>query len=53
MGSPAYQYGLVSTNFITAVNGVETLNLNAFIKEVINIPDNICESWPSSCLELQ
>ncbi len=44
MGSPAYQYGLVSTNFITAVNGIETVDLPSFIKEVVDIPDNTCES---------
>ncbi|KAL9105433.1 MAG: hypothetical protein Q9227_009394 [Pyrenula ochraceoflavens] len=39
-GSPAYQYGLAPTNFITAVNGVETKDLNSFVREVQKIPDN-------------
>lgn len=39
-GSPSYQYGLAPTNFITAVNGVPTPNLDAFVKEVSEIPDN-------------
>jgi len=39
-GSPAYQYGLAPTNFITAVNGVPTPDLETFLKEVIKIPDN-------------
>lgn len=39
-GSPSYQYGLAPTNFITAVNGVQTPDLEAFIKEVVKIPDN-------------
>ncbi|KAI9811508.1 MAG: hypothetical protein M1832_000883 [Thelocarpon impressellum] len=39
-GSPSYQYGLAPTNFITAVNGVKTPDLVAFIKEVNKIPDN-------------
>jgi pro-apoptotic serine protease NMA111 len=43
-GSPAYQYGLAPTNFITAVNGVPTPDLETFIKEVINIPDNTCKA---------
>ncbi|PGH23617.1 Pro-apoptotic serine protease [Polytolypa hystricis UAMH7299] len=39
-GSPAYQYGLSPTNFITAVNGVPTPDLDSFIKQVTNIPNN-------------
>ncbi|KGQ01647.1 Pro-apoptotic serine protease NMA111 [Paracoccidioides lutzii Pb01] len=39
-GSPAYQYGLSPTNFITAVNGVKTPDLDSFIKEVNTIPNN-------------
>ncbi|KAK5088665.1 hypothetical protein LTR05_002885 [Lithohypha guttulata] len=39
-GSPAYQYGLAPTNFITHVNGVRTLDLDAFVREVSKVPDN-------------
>ncbi|KAI9823981.1 MAG: hypothetical protein M1826_007575 [Phylliscum demangeonii] len=39
-GSPSFQYGLPTTNFITGVNGVATLTLDAFIKAVVQIPDN-------------
>ncbi|PLN75621.1 Pro-apoptotic serine protease Nma111 [Aspergillus taichungensis] len=39
-GSPSYQYGLSPTNFITAVNGVPTPNLDLFVQEVSKIPDN-------------
>ncbi|KAI5845687.1 trypsin-like cysteine/serine peptidase domain-containing protein [Morchella snyderi] len=39
-GSPAYQYQLVPTNFIVAVNGVKTQDLTAFLAEVSKIPDN-------------
>ncbi|KAJ5391137.1 Pro-apoptotic serine protease [Penicillium cosmopolitanum] len=39
-GSPAYHYGLAPTNFLTAVNGVPTPNLDSFVKEVRKIPDN-------------
>ncbi|KAL7266565.1 hypothetical protein RUND412_010886 [Rhizina undulata] len=39
-GSPAYQYSLVPTNFILAVNGVKTTDLDSFLKEVEKIPDN-------------
>ncbi|PVI00092.1 Pro-apoptotic serine protease NMA111 [Periconia macrospinosa] len=39
-GSPAMQYGIASTNFITHVNNVPTPNLDAFLKEVKKIGDN-------------
>ena len=39
-GSPAYQYQLVPTNFILAVNGVKTVTLDDFLLEVSKIPDN-------------
>jgi S1-C subfamily serine protease len=39
-GSPAYMYGLAPTNFIMAVNGVPTLDLESFIRETKKIPDN-------------
>jgi C-terminal processing protease CtpA/Prc len=39
-GSPAYQYGLAPTNFITHVNGVKTPDLDAFVNEVNKIDDN-------------
>ncbi|CZT09993.1 related to C.jejuni serine protease [Rhynchosporium agropyri] len=39
-GSPAYQYGLAPTNFVTHVNGKSTPDLQAFLKAVIDIPDN-------------
>lgn len=39
-GSPSYQYGLAPTNFITAVNGVKTSNLDEFVTQVSKIPDN-------------
>ncbi|KAH6619148.1 trypsin-like cysteine/serine peptidase domain-containing protein [Chaetomium sp. MPI-SDFR-AT-0129] len=39
-GSPSYQYGLAPTNFITHVNGKPTPDLDAFLAEVIKIPDN-------------
>ena len=39
-GSPAYHYGLAPTNFITAVNGVPTPNLDSFVEQVAGIPDN-------------
>ena len=39
-GSPAYQYGLAPTNFITHVNAVKTPDLDAFVREVSKIPDN-------------
>ncbi|KAK4240378.1 trypsin-like cysteine/serine peptidase domain-containing protein [Achaetomium macrosporum] len=39
-GSPAYQYGLAPTNFITHVNGKPTPDLESFLKAVVAIPDN-------------
>ena len=39
-GSPAFQYGLAPTNFITHVNGVRTSDLDAFVREVSKIEDN-------------
>lgn len=39
-GSPASMYGLAPTQFITAVNGVDTPDLDAFVKEANKIPDN-------------
>ncbi|OAL26853.1 Pro-apoptotic serine protease nma111 [Fonsecaea multimorphosa] len=39
-GSPAYQYGLAPTNFVTHVNGVKTPDLDAFVREVNKIDDN-------------
>ncbi|KAI9666208.1 MAG: hypothetical protein M1821_004143 [Bathelium mastoideum] len=39
-GSPAYQYGLTPTNFITAVNNTPTRDLASFLKETNKIPDN-------------
>ncbi|KAH8173010.1 PDZ-like domain-containing protein [Sarocladium implicatum] len=39
-GSPAYQYGVAPTNFITHVNGQPTRDLKAFIEATRKIPDN-------------
>ncbi|KAK5660499.1 hypothetical protein OQA88_13047 [Cercophora sp. LCS_1] len=39
-GSPAYQYGLAPTNFITHVNGKATPDLESFLAAVVKIPDN-------------
>ncbi|KXJ92184.1 Pro-apoptotic serine protease NMA111 [Microdochium bolleyi] len=39
-GSPAYQYGLAPTNFITHVNGKPTPDLTTFLSAVTKIPDN-------------
>lgn len=43
-GSPAYQYGVAPTNFITHVNGQPTPDLNSFIAATRKIPDNTCRS---------
>lgn len=42
-GSPAYQYGVAPTNFITHVNGRPTPDLESFISATRKIPDNTCE----------
>lgn len=42
-GSPAYQYGLAPTNFITHVNGRSTPDLKSFIEATRVIPDNTCK----------
>lgn len=42
-GSPAYQYGLAPTNFITHINGKPTPDLKAFLAAVVQIPDNTCK----------
>ncbi|KAL8942806.1 MAG: hypothetical protein Q9211_001235 [Gyalolechia sp. 1 TL-2023] len=39
-GSPAYQYGLAPTNFITAVNDVPTPTLTDFVREAGKVDDN-------------
>lgn len=39
-GSPAYQYGLAPTNFITHVNNKPTPDLETFLQAVVEIPDN-------------
>ncbi|ROT40717.1 PDZ domain-containing protein [Sodiomyces alkalinus F11] len=39
-GSPAYQYGLAPTNFVTHVNDRPTPDLETFIATVQEIPDN-------------
>ncbi|PQE31353.1 PDZ domain-containing protein [Rutstroemia sp. NJR-2017a WRK4] len=39
-GSPAYQYGLSPTHFVTHVNGLPTPDLETFLKATIKIPDN-------------
>ncbi|ANB12470.1 Nma111p [Sugiyamaella lignohabitans] len=39
-GSPANQYGISSTYFITDVNGEPTPNLDRFLEVVSKIPDN-------------
>jgi len=43
-GSPAYQYGLAPTNFITHVNGKPTPDLETFLAAVVSIPDNTCKT---------
>jgi S1-C subfamily serine protease len=42
-GSPAYQYGVAPTNFITHVNGQPTPDLDSFIAATRKIPDNTCK----------
>ena len=42
-GCPAFAYGVAPTNFITAVIGEPTPDLNAFIRETRKIPDNTCK----------
>lgn len=42
-GSPAYQYGLAPTNFITHVNNKPTPDLESFLAAVVDIPDNTCK----------
>ena len=42
-GSPANQYGVAPTNFITHVNGHHTPDLNSFIAATRKIPDNTCK----------
>lgn len=39
-GSPAYMYGLAPTNFVVAVQGKPTLDLESFVQETNKIPDN-------------
>lgn len=39
-GSPAYQYGLSPTNFLTAINDTPTPTLSTFLEAVNRIPDN-------------
>ena len=39
-GSPAYQYGVAPTNFVTHVNGEPTPDLPSFIAATRKIPDN-------------
>ncbi|SCU96171.1 LANO_0E12706g1_1 [Lachancea nothofagi CBS 11611] len=38
--SPATQYGIAATNFITHINEIETPDLDTFLEVVKNIPDN-------------
>jgi len=40
----------VPTNFILAVNGVKTSNLDTFLEEVSKIPDNTCKLYKSCSL---
>jgi S1-C subfamily serine protease len=49
-GSPAYQYGLSPTHFVTHVNGLPTPDLETFLKATIKIPDNTCKPFPPSCI---
>ena len=46
-GSPAYQYGVAPTNFITHVNGEPTPDLDTFIAATRKIPDNTCKFLPN------
>ncbi|CAN6674795.1 pro-apoptotic serine protease Nma111p [Trichomonascus vanleenenianus] len=39
-GSPAFQYAIAPTNFITHVNGIATPDLDKFLEVVTTIPDN-------------
>ncbi|KAI8814260.1 hypothetical protein BJ742DRAFT_672031 [Cladochytrium replicatum] len=39
-GSPAYMYGITSTQFITHINGKATHTLDEFVKAVEGLPDN-------------
>jgi pro-apoptotic serine protease NMA111 len=50
-GSPAYQYGLAPTNFVTHVNGIKTPDLASFLEAVKEIPDNTCK-YSSLCANL-
>jgi pro-apoptotic serine protease NMA111 len=52
-GSPAYQYGLAPTNFITHVNGQPTPDLESFLAAVVKIPDNTCRSFLAPALPLR
>ena len=49
-GSPAYQYGLAPTNFITHVNGKPTPDIESFLAAAIEIPDNTCTFPPHPSL---
>lgn len=49
-GSPAYQYGVAPTNFITHVNGEYTPDLESFIAATRKIPDNTCKPTQHSYL---
>ncbi|KAJ3037075.1 hypothetical protein HDV00_002079 [Rhizophlyctis rosea] len=39
-GSPSYMYGIVTTQWITAVNGKPVQTLDDFVREVKGLPDN-------------
>lgn len=43
-GSPAHQYKLEPTEFVTQVNGKPTPDLECFVNAVVKIPDNTCKS---------
>ena len=47
-GSPAYQYSLAPTNFITHVNGKATPDLKSFLEAVVKIADNTCKCAQST-----